>query len=206
LRRNRAQDETSSKPPFQETEATKGGAEELSVETLADEAEAQVETEEEHVVEIQGLYEELEKAKVERDNAQDQLLRTMADFQNFRNRMRQESRQMRLLATEGLVGSLLPVLDNFERTIRAVDSGATLDSVVEGVRLVERQLRNALEAQGVRRIEAEGKPFDPELHEAIGTEPRADLPENTVVGEVEPGYQMGERIIRPTKVRVTRRP
>ena len=152
------------------------------------------------------LIAQLQKVTEERDHLQDQLLRTMADMQNFRKRVQQEKTQLQQFATESLVRELLPVLDNFERTIAASESGATAESIVDGVKMVDRQLRTALESKHVRRIEAKGEAFNPELHEAIGTEESHELPEGTVTSEVEAGYKMSDRVIRPARVRVAKKP
>lgn len=149
-----------------------------------------------------NLIAELER---ERDELKDQLLRSLADLQNFRKRAAAEREDTRRYATEQLVRELLPVLDNFERTLAAAEAGADLAAVVEGVKLVERQLRMALESARVSRIQALGMPFDPERHEAIGTVPDSDEPDGTVVDEIEAGYQMAERVVRPARVRVARK-
>ena len=143
---------------------------------------------------------------LEKDQINEQLLRTMADLQNFRKRVEQEKQQLRQFATEQLVYDLLPVLDNFERTLMAIHKGATVESVHDGINAVERQLRSVLETRNVSRIAAFGQPFDPSQHEAIGTVETAEHPEGTVIEEVEPGYRMGEKIVRPVRVRVARRP
>jgi molecular chaperone GrpE len=160
---------------------------------------------------LEALYEEIQQLTSERDEAKEQVLRTLADlqnyqkdFQNFRKRTQQEMAQFRLLATENFVIELLPVLDNFERTIAHLDAGATVESLVGGIKAVERQLRTALETQNVRRIQSLGTPFDPDVHEALGTEPSSEHPEDTVVIEIEPGYKMGEKVIRPARVKVAK--
>src|SRR5207302_10447185 len=117
--------------------------------------------------ELAALRADIERLTQERQQAEDQLLRTMAEFQNLRKRKDQEAEQIRQFATEKLVKSLLPVLDNFERTLAALENGAPIDSVAEGIRLIDRQFRSALESQNVRRIDSHGKPFDPDFHEAI---------------------------------------
>ncbi|MBX7134624.1 MAG: nucleotide exchange factor GrpE [Fimbriimonadaceae bacterium] len=151
----------------------------------------------------QNLIAELER---ERDELKDQLMRSLADLQNLRKRFQAEREDIRRYATENLARDLLPVLDNFERTLAAVQSGATLESLSEGVKLVDRQLRTALESVRLTRIHAVGMPFDPERHEAIATVPATDdVVDNTVVDEVEAGYQMAERVIRPARVRVARK-
>lgn len=155
---------------------------------------------------IAALMENLQVMAQERDEAKEAMLRAMADLQNFRRRAQQEKEQLRAVATQGLVTQLLPILDNFDRSIAALESGATVESVMEGVRGVDRQLRSALESVQLARIPAVGQPFDPEIHEAIGTDEQAELPENTVSMEIEAGYTMAGQVIRPAKVRVAKKP
>jgi molecular chaperone GrpE len=152
-----------------------------------------------------ALQAELESLRSERDQLKDQLLRAMADHQNFRKRTMQERQQLQQFATEALVRELLPVLDNFERTVAAVHQGATMESLAEGVKAVERQLRSALEAVNVTRIRAEGEQFDPEIHDALVTDENSDAPDGTVTAEIEAGYRMADRVIRPARVRVASR-
>jgi molecular chaperone GrpE len=155
---------------------------------------------------LSDLMDAVRKAKDERDQMQDQLLRTMADFQNFRKRQEDQRRQLEQFATERMVSALLPVIDNFERALASFDTGATTESIVEGLKAVDRQFRQVLEAQNVTRIPSVGQPFDPEFHEALVMEPSEEHEENTVIGELEPGYKMGERVIRPARVRVAKKP
>lgn len=142
----------------------------------------------------------------ERDEYKDQFLRTLAEFQNFRRRAVQEREDLRRFATEELVRTLIPVLDNFDRTIAAFDQGATMEAILEGVKAIDRQLRAALEGVNVKRLNAVGMAFDPEHHEAIASVASGDYPEETVVEELEPGYKMGERVIRPARVKVAKKP
>ncbi len=154
---------------------------------------------------IQGLFEKIQSLTDERDQLRDQVLRAMADFQNYKRRSQQEMAMYRQLANESFVRDLLPVLDNFERSLSHLDAGASVDKIVEGISAVERQLRQALEGHSVKRIASLGQPFDPELHEALGTEESEEHPEDTVTSEIEPGYKMGEKVIRPARVRVAKR-
>jgi len=149
------------------------------------------------------LIAELER---ERNELKDQLLRSLADLPNFRKRAQAEKDDIRRYATEELARNLLPVLDNFERTLAAADAGASQESLREGVQLVDRQLRSALEGVRLTRIHAVGMPFDPERHEAVATVDDPSVPDGTVVDEIEAGYQMAERVIRPARVRVARKP
>jgi molecular chaperone GrpE len=132
----------------------------------------------------------------------DQLLRLTAEFQNYKRRSDAEKDTIRRYAAESVGEDLLPVLDNFERTIRFIEAGAGRDKTVEGLKAVDRQFRNVLEQKGIKRIDALGKPFDPEQHEALGMVQNFEYPSNTVAEEVEPGYVMYDRILRPSKVRV----
>lgn len=142
----------------------------------------------------------------ERDEYREQHLRAMADLQNARKRFAQERQEIHKYATEKLVAELVPVLDGFERTMNAIGAGASSDSIVEGISLVERQLRTVLQSVRLERIEALGKPFDPELHEAISSVESTEFPEGTVVEELQPGYKLADRVIRPTRVRVAKKP
>lgn len=151
---------------------------------------------------IAALQSRLERITDEREEIHDRLLRTLADFQNFRRRKEQESIQVRRQAIEGFAIGLIPVLDSFARAVAALDRGASVESVRAGLAGVERQLSQALEAQGVRRIESVGKPFDPHLHEALGAVASEEHAPETVGEEIEAGYTLGDRVIRPARVRV----
>ena len=148
------------------------------------------------------LDDEVSKLNEEKAQIHDQLLRTMADFQNFRKRTQQEQGLIRQYATESLIMTLLPVMDNFERTVAAAEKGAPIESLISGVRATEKQFRFIIEQQGISRIKSVGQPYDSDLHEAIGTVPGTEHPSETIIEEVEPGYKMGDKVIRHSKVRV----
>jgi molecular chaperone GrpE len=150
------------------------------------------------------LVEQVQKAIDERDEIKDQLLRTMADFQNFRKRVQDEKRQIESRANERFIAELLPVLDNFERGIALAEKGGSIKSLTEGVKAIERQLKAVLESQNVVRIPSVGKPFDPDLHDALGTVNLPDEPDGTVIEEIESGYKLDNRVIRPARVRVNK--
>lgn len=146
---------------------------------------------------------QLQRLQDELNGTRDQLLRTMADFQNFRKRKQEDEVRIRQFATENLVTALLPVLDNFERTVKHLQQGASVEQMVDGIAAVERQLRSALETQNVKRIPSVGHSFDPNVHEAIGMEAATEeFPAETVILEFEAGYKMGDRVIRPARVKV----
>lgn len=172
------------------------------IQDLADESPTDAAPEDEQIVQ---LYSYIGRLTAERDQAQEQMKRAMADFQNLRKRTQAEAAGLRQAALERFVTALLPVLDNFERTATVAQSGASLESVLEGVRAVERQLRGVLESNGVTRVESVGKAFDPELHEAVGMQETDEVEEGAVASEVEPGYRLGEKVVRPARVRVAKR-
>jgi len=153
---------------------------------------------------LTDLMASIQKVTDERNQLQDQLLRTMADFQNFRRRQEDQRRQLEQFATERMVRALLPVLDNFERALASFDTGPSAESIVEGLEAVDRQFRQVLEGQNVSRIQSVGLPFDPEVHEALVMEPSEEHPDGTIIGEIEAGFKMGDRVIRPARVRVAK--
>ncbi|MDQ2987150.1 MAG: nucleotide exchange factor GrpE [Armatimonadota bacterium] len=159
----------------------------------------------EEITEIQVLEAQIADLEGQLIEAEAATLRAVADFQNYRRRSLQEAVHNRETATAALAMRLLPLLDNFERTLAASQTGADVDALVEGVRLMDRQLRAALEEFHVEPIEALGEHFDPHLHDAVLSEP-SDQPEGTVMEVLEPGYRMGKRVLRPAKTRVSKGP
>lgn len=139
---------------------------------------------------------ELRRAVEERDA---KYLRLAADFENFRRRAAQESLDRSRYGAESAAISLLPVLDNLQRAIQHAPEG---DPMVDGVRMVARQFEEALRSIGVTPIDAEGQPFDPALHEAIGGEESPEVEQDTVVAVLQPGYRLHDRVLRPALVRV----
>lgn len=149
---------------------------------------------------------ELELLAAERDAARDDYIRTLAEFQNFRRRAQHERADLIKTGSQDLVKDLLPVLDNFERTLAAAEAGATLESLLEGVQAVERQLKAMLAKRHVERIPTVGQPFDPHVHEPLGTDVTEEFEEDTVTAEIEAGYRMADKVLRPARVRVAKKP
>lgn len=135
-----------------------------------------------------------------------QLLYQLAEAQSIVRRAREQAELERKFAPKPLVEGLLPVLDGFERTYASAQKGATAESIADGLRVIEKQMRKALEAAGVSRIVSLGAPFDPAKHEALASVENAELDEETVVDEIEAGYIMHDRVIRAAKVRVSTKP
>lgn len=152
------------------------------------------------------LEQELEQKDAQLRELNDRYLRTLADFDNFRKRARQEMDEARRNAAASVIEEVLPVLDNFERALQAAQDSQQLDKLLEGVHMIRRQMQDILERRGVAPIVALGQPFDPNVHEAVARVETADHPEGTVVYEVEKGYTFGDRVLRPTKVAVAAAP
>lgn len=168
---------------------------------LPDDLEADEEdSENEDVIRLQQQLEHLAK---DLSNANNERLRAMADFQNFKRLSEQRAMQDRKFATERFVRELLPVLDNFERTLMHLQNGATVEQIQNGIEAVQKQLLTALESQQVKKIAALGLEFDPEVHEVIATE-ASDEPDGTIILEIESGYKLAERVIRPARVKVAK--
>jgi molecular chaperone GrpE len=134
----------------------------------------------------------------------DQLLRTAADFDNFRKRTRREVDDAQKRGKESTVKDLLPVFDNFERAITHAESTSEAKSVADGLRIVLKQFVDTLEKMGIQRINAVGQPFDPSLHEAIQHMESAEHPAGVVLYDVQPGYRMGEHLVRAAMVVVSK--
>jgi molecular chaperone GrpE len=131
--------------------------------------------------------------------------RAAADFSNYKRRTEEERELVAQFANAILIGKLLAVLDDFDRALENVPADAH-EGWVDGVRLVERKLRGMLEAEGVTPIDAVGQPFDPNFHEAVVHEETADHPDNHVIGELQRGYRLHDRVLRPALVRVANNP
>lgn len=133
----------------------------------------------------------------------DRYLRSVADLENYRRRAAREAEDARKFANERLLTELMPVLDNMERAISAAAQTANFEALRDGVELTQRQFGEVLQRNGLSKVEALGKPFDPNLHEAImQVEAEPDQEPGTVVEELRAGYVLNERVLRPTLVKV----
>ncbi|MSP12008.1 MAG: nucleotide exchange factor GrpE [Chloroflexi bacterium] len=136
----------------------------------------------------------------------DQLRRIAAEFANYRKRMEREQTETSQRAIGSLLARVLPVLDDFERAEQNIPGEIRDGAWMQGITLIERKLRTILEQEGVQPIETVGKPFDPTLHEALMQEDTTEQPDGYVVAELQKGYRMGDRIIRPALVKMARNP
>jgi molecular chaperone GrpE len=169
-----------------------------------DEREVAVAEEEAAASELEADLAKLGKLESERDEYRDTLKRVQAEFENYRKRMIKEQTAFVDRATSDLVEQLLPVLDSFELALKNLDAAGSdeVESVRKGVELVYAELLGVLEKAGLTRIEAEGKPFDPNVHEAVMQEDGDGEP--VVTDDLRTGYTLQGRVLRPAMVKVTR--
>ncbi|MBI2423906.1 MAG: nucleotide exchange factor GrpE [Candidatus Hydrogenedentes bacterium] len=150
---------------------------------------------------VEELHAQLAQAAKERDEANDQLLRLRAEFENYRKRTLRDGERLRKTATEKLIRELLPVADNLERALSHIEDRST--GLAQGVDMVLKQFFDAMQQNGLEPIEALGMPFDPQVHEALTHQPSEEYGADTVMHVFERGYRIGEFIIRPSKVVVS---
>jgi molecular chaperone GrpE len=148
----------------------------------------------------------LEAAQAEVAKIRDQLLRTAADFDNFRKRSRREVTDAEQRGREDLLRELLPVFDNLERAASHAETASDVQSLADGIRMLMRQFHDAIGRLGIQRIDTEGAVFDPVVMEAIQQLETTDHPAGTVAAQVQAGYRIGERLIRPAMVVVSKGP
>jgi molecular chaperone GrpE len=149
------------------------------------------------------------KARAERaDENWDRLLRTTADFENFKKRAARERIETAQSTTATLIQKLLPVLDHIEMAQAAAQTvqGDKLASLQAGVAMIQQQLKTVLAETGLEEIDAAGKPFDPALHEAVSQQETSETPEGHVTQQLRKGYKLRERLLRPATVMVAKKP
>jgi molecular chaperone GrpE len=152
--------------------------------------------------------EELKTRAAKADENWDRFLRTAADFDNYKKRAAREKQDALKFANEGLLQKLIPVLDNFDMALASAQNGApeVTSSLRTGIGMIYQQLRTALAEAGLEEVEAAGKPFDPNLHEAVSQQETAQAPEGQVVQQLRKGYRLRERLLRPASVVVAKSP
>ena len=153
----------------------------------------------------ESLQRELDTAREQAEENLRSWQRTAADFSNYKRRTDEERASVAQFSTALLLNRLLAVLDDFDRAIENVPAEAH-EAWVEGVRLVDRKLRSVLDNEGVTPIEVVGQPFDPNVAEAVVHEETTEYPDNQVIGELQRGYRLHDRVIRPALVRVANNP
>lgn len=145
----------------------------------------------------------IEKLEKEASDFKDKLLRKAAEFENYKRRTENDQLNLLKYAAESFIIKLLPVVDDFERSLQHIDNAKDVDSLKQGIKLVYDKLIKTLDDQGVKKIESVGKPFDVHYHEAILQRPAEGVEPHTVLDEVEKGYIYKDKVIRHTKVIVS---
>ena len=148
----------------------------------------------------------LQALQAERDQILNTLLRTQAEFENIRKRQQREAEQAAKYHALPIIRDFLPGLDNLRRSLEAANKGGKLEELTKGVEMTVKQFEDFLARYHATAIPGAGSPFDPHLHEAISQAPSADHPPMTVLMEVERGYVMHDRVVRPSKVIVSTAP
>jgi molecular chaperone GrpE len=218
---------TTAQPEPAEEEAAAGDEPEAAADEDEPEAEAEAEGDEEQVLteradgdgeededEVEAVMAaeaeedmiaaDLARARSEAESYLDDLRRLQADFENYRKRTLREQTARTASASQALVARLLPVVDNFERAVSAAEQSHDFDRMLKGVEMVLGELRQVLEGEGLVKIEAEGKPFDPERHEAVIAVEQEDAEPGMVVDIVRAGYELGGKVLRPAMVKVAK--
>ena len=151
---------------------------------------------------------ELKERAAKADEHWDRLLRTTADLENFKKRAAREKDDTRRFANENLLQKLIPVLDNFDMALAATQNSqaGNVQSLQAGINMIHQQLKSALADSGLEEIDATGKTFDPNLHEAVSQQETTDVPEGQVVQQMRKGYRLRDRLLRPATVVVAKAP
>jgi molecular chaperone GrpE len=156
---------------------------------------------------LAALQAQIDTMTQERATLYDQLLRRQAEFENYRRRVDRERSETYTRARAEVLLELLPVIDNFERALASLEnSGGDAESLRHGVELIHKQFKDALTKFGLEPVESVGQTFDPHVHEAVTIEPTDKHKENTIIEEFQRGYKLGEKLLRPAKVKVASSP
>lgn len=149
---------------------------------------------------------EVDALKAERDRFREQLMRTAADFDNFRKRTKRDLDDAKARGRDDLIRELLPVFDNLDRAVQSSGSASDIKSVIDGVRMVLKMFEDTAERIGLARVKTIGERFDPTTHEALQQVDSAEHAPGTIVAEIAAGYRVGDRLVRPAMVVVARKP
>lgn len=147
---------------------------------------------------------QLEEEKTRSAEYLDNWRRSAAEFANYRKRVEKEKGEYALFASYLLLGKLIDVMDGFDAAFLAIPDKFRSEPWVEGIRLVEQKLKGVLDGEGVKPIETKGKNFDPNFHEAMFYEESPGEPDGHVIGEFQRGYMLGDRVLRPARVKVSK--
>ena len=158
------------------------------------------------VDEVQLVRKELEDVQAKNAELKEHVLVVSAEFENFRRRQQEEQKRQKVLMKEDLFRELLPLVDNLDRSLVAARQNPSVEALLKGVELIRKGFDRLLENNEISQIETAGIDFDPALHEAMMVEERDDVPDQSIVMELQKGYKMGDRVLRPSMVKVARNP
>jgi len=150
------------------------------------------------------LIKKLEEMEKEKDDTADRLLRTIAEFDNYRKRVAREKEDIIKYGNEKFAFDLLPVMDNFERSLEQARTSKEIEPVIEGIEMIIKQFISILEKFHIKSFESIGEAFDPEKHEAMAQQEHHEYDENTVIEEYQKGYFLKEKLLRPARVIVSK--
>ncbi len=172
-------------------------------------AEARAEAQEDEATDVDETANRIAALEADNSELKDQVLRVAAEMENLRRRTQRDVQDARTYAVTNFARDMLSVSDNLRRALDAIPAealgaDASLKSLAEGVEMTERAMLQALERHGVKKLEPEGQKFDPNFHQAMYEVPNPDLPNNTVVQVVQDGYAIGDRVLRPAMVGVSK--
>lgn len=194
---------------LEEEEKTTDHAPELKVKSpkskeapLPEEAKS---AEEEEKDEVTSLEERLLEKERLTEEYLSHLQRLQADFENYKKRSQKERESLLEVATEALILELLPVVDNLERALSSAKGTKKSDNLWEGMNLIHRQMNEFLEKAGITKVPGKGEIFDPALHEAVAQEEANKCPEGTIIEELQKGYLLNSRLIRPARVKIAKK-
>ncbi|MFC4738174.1 nucleotide exchange factor GrpE [Bacillus daqingensis] len=176
--------------------------EELRDESKETEASEQAETNEAEAAPEEEAPVEMDEHSRELEEMQDKLLRLQADYDNFRRRTKQEKEAAAKYKSQKLADSLLPALDNFERALMMEPESDEAKNLLQGMQMVYRQLEEALQSEHIQVMETVGQPFDPHKHEAVMQVETDEFDSNIIVEELQKGYMLHDKVIRPAMVKV----
>jgi molecular chaperone GrpE len=179
---------------------------EEKIEAEAEEAVIEVEEEPEELSELEKLQKELEEARTQAAEYLDGWQRAQAEFSNYKKRQEAERAQVRAFANANLLRKLLPIVDDFERAATTLPPDLAQLTWCGGIFMIRHKLDGVLESEGVKPIETEGQSFDPRYHEAVTHEEIPGYEEGQIISEVQRGYILDERVLRPALVRVAKAP
>lgn len=163
---------------------------------------SEIEQESEETTAEETVATEIDSLKEQLEKVNNQYIRLAADFDNYRKRQEHEREELLKFGTENALKKMIEVLDNFERGKKALENVEDCQTVKDSFNLVHKQVVEALTKLGLEVIETEGKEFDPNFHDAVMQTPTSDKPEHTIINELQKGYKMGDKVLRPALVNV----